>query len=100
MFLTKRRFGSQRPSKRVPFIFEPAFTGQGGEPTLVLKTDTEYIILTFEGLEEAKALLSSAHTTYHNVVDELHKVEYIQKLTQPQEKGLRPSYRGASLPTP
>lgn len=90
MHMTRRKFGSQRLSKSVPFVFEPAFTGEGGEPALVLKTDTEYIILTFEDLEEAKQLLSSAHITYHNVVDEMHKVEYIQKLTQPKIEGASP----------
>jgi hypothetical protein len=83
MQLTRRKSGSQRTSKMVPFEFAPNFVGQGGTPTLTLHLteSDEYITLYFDNLEEGKRLLSEAHITYHNVVDELHKEETIAALT-------------------
>ncbi len=79
MQLIKRKRGSQRSGKPIEVEFVPNTTGQGQDPTFsfYLPATDEYLIFSFADLEEGKRLLSEAHITYHNIVDEEHKLDWL-----------------------
>lgn len=71
MHLVTRRKGSQRRANSIPITFEPNFSGQGGVPFMTLiGEDDKYYMIHFDGIEEARQLLSHAHIVWANVCEE------------------------------